>query len=283
MNRLLVFICISIALFTGCSNEEIVLEKGNYKVVFNSKDEKYTGFRYYPDGSIKSEEELNSLYEIDGIAKSYYENGSLLLYETFANGRKHGVEVAYFPSGSKKYVGQNESSRQDGVWYWYEDQFGGEDILKGIEYFSSGKIFGSQVRFDSISKMPTVKFYSFDGLLGVLKPLKSNEKKYTFEGELVYCIYNSGNLRVGDTFEISIFVGHLPTYEVQVYIELDNGSLENKVINITKDKIHDFMTKASWSYDVKNKFHGELSIGIKLLEQDEVVYENLLNLPLTVN
>jgi len=283
MIKTLINTSILLVLFTSCSNEKVVLERDNYKVIFNSTKEKYTGFKYYPDGTIEAEEELNQEYKINGFAKSYYENGILQLQETFKDGIKQGEEIAYYPTGIIQYKGQNKSAVKDSVWYWFRNDSIRSEKLLAIENYSNGKLFGSQVRFDSLSNMPIVKFYSFDGLLGILKSKSSNSGNYTVDGELAYCMYNKNKLQVGDTFDLSVFLGHSVNNEVEVKLKLIDAHGKEKEINPSISKVHDYMSRADWTYKIKKNAKSSLLIEIGMSENNEVIYESSLKLPLIVD
>ncbi len=268
-----------LAFSLACSNERVIFEKNDYKITINSMDDSYKGYRYYHNGSLALEEELNQEYKIDGISKSYYENGVVKMIQTYANGIKHGPEIVYYPSGNMEYKGQYDSSKMDGVWYWYSD------TSKSVEFdilanYLNGKYFGSQVEIDSVSLKPIVRFYNFDELIGVLKDDMSGLGRNKVDGDLVFCMYNKNHFEVGDVFDLTIFLGHGSDTDIDLKMKIINEEDEEN-ISPSVLKVHDYMSKVNWSLPVKKT--AILNIEVNMLEKDKILYQSTLNIPLTIN
>lgn len=78
--------------------------------------------RYYPNGQIESEGELNKNGKKNGEWKYFYNYGEKWRIENYKNGAKNGKIIEWYKNGNKMYEGYYKDGLIDGKWtVWDED------------------------------------------------------------------------------------------------------------------------------------------------------------------
>ncbi len=166
-----------ITLFESCSNKQVVEQywdatnkqlKERYETVKGKpgiKDGKYESF--YKDGSpelisyYKQNQLCDSLLAYDNTShhlkeKAFYkdgklnghrflffEDGKVMIMETYTNDKEDGVYLSYFKNGKKEQEGQYVDGKLSGVWHYYYEN----GQVKEIVTYADGHEFGPYFSF----------------------------------------------------------------------------------------------------------------------------------------
>ena len=142
MRRLLLFLGVSIALFTihSCTKKIEVTEQkykdGSPKLVVTYEvngdtKTKLSAIQYYQNGQIEYQGSYNKEGKRVGHWVYYYEDGTLWSEAEYLNGERHGKSAVYYENGKVRYTGNYKDGKTVGKWLFYDEK---GNIVKELNY-----------------------------------------------------------------------------------------------------------------------------------------------------
>lgn len=110
---------------------------------------------YYDDGTIKTEtESVNG--KANGLMKTYDRSGNLNSVYTFKDGIRHGPAVSYYPTGELEMKMYYVDGHREGTTLWY---YKSGKLFREVPY-KAGKIEGIRKSYYEDGKMMSEAYYS---------------------------------------------------------------------------------------------------------------------------
>lgn len=142
-------LCLIFLFCIGCND--------SHKRVVIKSPEKIVIKEYYPNGGIKSEQEVLKYSDdsmiADGYYKEYFENGKLYIQGFFKKNIQHGLIESYYENGAifRKYT------KEDGWRRGFAYEYYNNGKLKWIEYYRNDSQKSFEAKFDSFGRLDTLK------------------------------------------------------------------------------------------------------------------------------
>jgi len=95
--------------------EEVVEENQNTTTSGES-------IEYYPNGAVKMKGNLDADGNRNGLWVSYYDNGTKWSESYYANGKRAGHSLTFFPNGQVRYIGEYQNDEKTGTWKFYDEE-----------------------------------------------------------------------------------------------------------------------------------------------------------------
>lgn len=247
-----------IILFTGITS--CVSSESEEAFVVQNGDTLRISKEYDFEGRLKTERTIDKDSLTQGIAKMFYEDGTLHAELNFKDNKKEGLEKSYYRSGKIKHIGLNSSGKQDSMWIWYYES----GVLEETANWINGASHGENISYYTNGMIKMFRFYFFGDLIYV-REYDSSGNVIKEEGRIPIGIaYNKNNLKVGELFNMVILAGLLPQWNA--ILEIRDG--EGKIIKKINDKSG--FEKVLWGNRVV----------IKEITSSEGAYKWLINITL---
>jgi antitoxin component YwqK of YwqJK toxin-antitoxin module len=79
-------------------------------------------FEYHPNGEIKITGFHNNNLNREGLWISYYENGIKWSEAYYADGKRDGHSLTFYPNGKIRYIGEYKADTKTGEWTFYDEE-----------------------------------------------------------------------------------------------------------------------------------------------------------------
>jgi len=113
--------------------------------------------RYWSNGSLRYEWKYKDGKKADGISRGWYEDGQLKQMINWKNGKMHGLNVEYTPTGIRKMEGHWDRGAQIGEWKWWNPEKieingvlykPGEKLQRIEVYGNDGEMISELIHYD---------------------------------------------------------------------------------------------------------------------------------------
>gem|GEM_PF-2284351 len=176
-------------------------------------------------GRLKTERMIDKDSFTQGVAKMFYEDGTLKGEIIFMDDKKNGLEKGYFRNGKIEHTGLNSMGKQDSTWVWYYEN----GAIRKIDNWMNGKSFGENISYTENGSIKEYTFYTFGGDAIYLRKYDEKGAIIQQDGQPVQVAYNRNHLRVNEKFEMILLLGVMPYWSVDITIEELNGVLIKKL------------------------------------------------------
>ncbi|MBC7557437.1 MAG: hypothetical protein H7195_10815 [Chryseobacterium sp.] len=162
------------------STKQMEMKNGN---VWYFNDQIYTGkfIDYYYSGRIQGEGFLKN-GNLDGLRKTYFQNGKTSLERIYTTSIPNGLENEYFEDGSLKQKGNFINGKEEGIWenYFPNGNLHQQSNFKNGKMVAESKIFHSNGKIYRIEKiiedkiLPDQSFEEVDNQMSKAKKSAEN-------------------------------------------------------------------------------------------------------------
>lgn len=194
------------------SDKEYVIQHGDTFRIVKEYDQK---------GNLKTESMFDKDSLRQGIAKMFYEDGTLYAEIDFKDGQKHGVEKSYYKSGQLKHVGLNLLGKEDSTWVWYYK----DGAIKQLDNWINGATHGENKTYYKDGKLQVFDFYNIGGLI-YTRSYDTTGTVTNEKGEApVSIVHNRNNFKTGEVLDVVVLVGLQPDWNARISVKDEKGQV----------------------------------------------------------
>lgn len=207
--------------------------------------------------NLRKEYVVNLKNEKDGAYKEYYSDGTLKNLYYYSHNQPNGEQKSFYENGDIRAIGYYMNSKLDSIQKWYYRN----SILKHENYRFDGILFGVQKDYDYDGKINCTYFMADDSTKVASLYFDSTGVINKKNGNLIYCVYNSGLLHVNDSFRAIFYVMLPPHYKYNCQV-IEKS--ESKMISRTQRDLEEINNNYAILIEKKFSSSGQYEVGVRV-------------------